>query len=244
MKLHRSRFASLLHLALVLSLSIASSGFAHARQADATGSRGLRWTQTANHHADALIRYLYEASYAGGPFEQVQGVECEGLTSPFECSGILTSALRPVRVRAVDIIDTVRYESEATEEGEQTSAPPITGVVFTVYRSGQTSPATAPQSIPLSAFTCDLQTMPPPVAANPTGVGFEDPFRPGRFCHWRSPANGLFSLLAYDTAQTYVLDAAFASAAGAGPLTRSESFTNPGVPPSVAPAQLRLTAGQ
>lgn len=224
-------------LALLLGL-LASSAEAQGR---------LEWDQPAGHRSDALIRYLYEASYAGGPFEQVQGVECSevGVTSPFSCSGILTSELRPVRVRAVDIIDTVRYESAATAEGQgQPLEPPITGVLMTIYRQGQTSPAVAPQVVPLSAFTCDLQTMPMPTSINPGGIAFADPNRPGRFCSWQSPPNGVFSLIGYDRAQVYEFAASYVSDAGTGPQEARETFSKPGVPPSVAPAQLRLIAGQ
>ncbi|WP_291988319.1 hypothetical protein, partial [Luteitalea sp.] len=154
--------------------------------ASSAEAQRLTWSQAAPHWSDALIRYSYEASYAGGPFEQVEDIQCEGLTSPVTCSGRLASVLRPVRVRAVDAIDTVRHESEATEAGQaQPPAPPITGVMLTIYRQGQSSPAVAPQSIPLSAFACDEQTMPPATATNPGGVGFENPARPGRFCVWR-----------------------------------------------------------
>lgn len=221
-------------LLVLLLVLLASSAEAQGR---------LEWDQPAPHRSDALIRYLYEASYGGGPFQQILNVECAGVSSPFACSGSATSALRPVAVRAVDMIDTVRFESAATAEEQGQPAPPITSVSVIIYRQGQTTPAVAPQSIPLSAFTCDLQTMPPPTAINPGGIGFEDPNRPGRFCSWQSPANGVFSLIGYDSTQVYELAAAFVSAAGAGPEARA-TFSKPGVPPSVAPAQLRLTAGQ
>lgn len=236
MMMYRLRPLSLVAL-LVLVLASVPDAFAQGR---------LSWDQAAPHRSDALVGYLYEASYGGGPFQQILNIECEGVSSPFACSGSATSDLRPVRVRAVDIIDTVRYESSATssEDGQAPApTPPVTAVTVTVYRQGQTSPAVAPQSIPLSAFTCDLQTMPPPVAINPGGIAFEDPARPGRFCAWTSPANGVFSLLAYDVSQLYELDAAFVNAAATGAATRSASFSKPGLPP-VAPAQLRLTAGQ
>ena len=220
-------------LALLLAL-LASSAEAQGR---------VTWDQPAPHRSDALIRYLYEASYGGGPFQQILNVECDGASSPFACSGSATSALRPVAVRAVDMIDTVRFESAATAEEQGQPAPPITSVSVIIYRQGQTTPAVAPQSIPLSAFTCNQQTMPPPTAINPGGIGFEDPNLPGRFCSWQAPANGVFSLIGYDAAQVYELAAAFVSAAGTGPEARA-TFSKPGVPPSVAPAQLRLTAGQ
>lgn len=220
-------------LALLLAL-LASSAEAQGR---------VTWDQAAPHRSDALIAYLYEASYAGGEFQQILNVECDGVASPFTCSGSVTSPLRPVRVRAVDVIDTVRYESAATAEEQGQPAPPITSVSVIIYRQGQTSPAVAPQSVPLSAFSCNLQTMPPPTAINPGGIGFEDPNLPGRFCSWQAPANGVFSLIGYDAAQVYELAAAFVSAAGTGPESRA-TFSKPGVPPSVAPAQLRLTAGQ
>ncbi len=121
-------------LALLLGL-LASSAEAQGR---------VEWDQPAPHRSDALIRYLYEASYAGGPFQQILNVECDGVVSPFACSGSATSALRPVAVRAVDIIDTVRYESAATAEEQGQPAPPITSVSVIIYRQGQTSPAVAP----------------------------------------------------------------------------------------------------
>lgn len=239
----RSKIVRFVSRFLVLCSMVVAGNFdAHARQAGGTAPR-LSWSQTAPHRSDALIAYLYEASYAGGPFVQVTGIECAGEVSPFACSGDLASPLRPVAVRAVDIIDTVRHESAATAEEQGQPAPPITSVSVVIYRQGQTTPAVAPQSIPLSAFSCNLQTMPPPTAINPGGIGFEDPNLPGRFCSWAAPANGVFSLIGYDAAQVYELAAAFVSAAGTGPEARA-TFSKPGVPPSVAPAQLRLTAGQ
>jgi hypothetical protein len=119
-------------------------------------------------------------------------------------------------------------------------AQPISAVNLNIYRQGQTSPAVAPQQIPLTAFVCNQATAPAATATNPGGIAFDDPSAPGRWCHWVAPANGIFSLLAFDATQVYELEAALVNAAGAGPGARA-SFTRPGTLPAVAPAQLRLT---
>lgn len=121
-------------------------------------------------------------------------------------------------------------------------AQTVTSASLTIYRQGQTAPAVAPQTLPMSAFSCDQASAPAGTALNPGGVAFTDPARPGRWCVWIAPANGLFSLIEFDAAQVYDLALAFTNSAGTGPAARAP-FTKPGVVP-VAPAQLRLTAGQ
>lgn len=144
-------------LPLLLLAPLASSANAQGRVA---------WTQTAPHFGDASTRYLYEASYAGGEFRQVLNVECDGVVSPFACSGSATSALRPVRVRAVDIIDTVRYESAATSSAEEQIQPPNGPVTFC---GAQAPPAGDSHTVSVDGGPEQPVTLAPPAAACPAG---------------------------------------------------------------------------
>jgi hypothetical protein len=101
-----SHVAASVRVLLALGLALLASS------ADA---QRLSWEQDAPQHTDALVRYLYEASVDGGPFEQLAGVECDGVSAPFACSASISAGARAVRMRAVDIIDTVRYESAESQ---------------------------------------------------------------------------------------------------------------------------------
>ena len=188
MRLNRSSLRSLLHVVVAsASARVVASAVLFAvlpllaSSADAQPAPRLSWHQSAPAFGDASIRYLYEASYGGGPFEQVTGIECDGVTSPFACSGDLTSALRPVHVRAVDVIDTVRYESAETSSAEEQIPPPTGPVTFCGTQATPTAdsyryqvgtvtsaPGASPLVVTWDNAEADL-TLVAPVAACPAG---------------------------------------------------------------------------
>lgn len=119
-------------------------------------------------------------------------------------------------------------------------AQAITAEVLTIYRQGQTTPATAPIVLPRANIQCAQTTIAPPggTVANPLRAAWPDPADATRDCVYRDPGNGPLAMLAFDAAVVYEATLVFRNGAGDSAASpRSNLFTRPGVPPA-SPARL------
>lgn len=123
-----------------------------------------------------------------------------------------------------------------------TSAQTLTGLQVTFFRQGQTTPAVAPFTIPMSQFQCGqpIVAAPAGTALNPDEYRVEDPADATKDCVKQAAAGDPLLLLAFDPAVTYTAKANWINSAGMGPESAaSNPFSRPGLVPN-APTRLRI----